>query len=87
MKAPRASATPLGAVRGRQRTEEAFRETEELLRQGMRVAHLGMFDHDQITDAIYWSPEIAVAGTRVAVAFGRGSIESIERRVSLDAIP
>jgi PAS domain S-box-containing protein len=59
MKAPRASATPLGAVRGRQRTEEAFRETEELLRQGMRVAHLGMFDHDQITDAIYWSPEIA----------------------------
>ena len=40
------------------RTEETLRKTEELLRQGMRVAHLGIFDHDQINDAIYWSPEI-----------------------------
>ena len=63
--------TPLGVVQGRRlllavasdvtelkRTEEALRRTEELLRQGVRVAHLGIFDHDQITDAIYWSPEI-----------------------------
>jgi PAS domain S-box-containing protein len=63
--------TPLGVVRGRRlllavasdltelkRTEETLRKTEELLRQGMRVAHLGIFDHDQISDAIYWSPEI-----------------------------
>jgi PAS domain S-box-containing protein len=63
--------TPLGIVRGRRlllavasdvtelkQTEEALRKTEELLRQGVRVGHLGIFDHDQITDAIYWSPEI-----------------------------
>jgi PAS domain S-box-containing protein len=63
--------TPLGVVRGRRlmlavasdvtelkRTEAALRKTEELLRQGMRVAHLGIFEHDQITDHIYWSPEI-----------------------------
>jgi PAS domain S-box-containing protein len=63
--------TPLGVVQGRRlllavasdvtelkRTEEALRKTEELLRQGVRVAHLGIFEHDQITDAIYWSPEI-----------------------------
>jgi PAS domain S-box-containing protein len=63
--------TPLGVVQGRRlllgvasdvtelkRTEEALRKTEELLRQGVRVAHLGIFDHDQISDAIYWSPEI-----------------------------
>src|SRR5262245_42748653 len=63
--------TPLGVIQGRRlmlavasdvtelkRTEEALRRTEELLGQGMRVAHLGIFEHDQITDAIYWSPEI-----------------------------
>jgi len=63
--------TPLGVVQGRRlmlavasdvtelkRTEEALRKTEELLRQGVRVAHLGIFEHDQITDNIYWSPEI-----------------------------
>jgi PAS domain S-box-containing protein len=63
--------TPLGVSQGRRlllavasdvtelkRTEETLRKTEELLRQGMRVAHLGIFDHDQISDAIYWSPEI-----------------------------
>jgi PAS domain S-box-containing protein len=63
--------TPLGVVEGRRitlavasdvtelkRTEEALRKTEELLSQGMRTAHLGIFEHDQITDEIYWSPEI-----------------------------
>jgi PAS domain S-box-containing protein len=39
-------------------TEEALRRTEELLGQGVRIARLGIFDHDQITDAIYWSPEL-----------------------------
>jgi PAS domain S-box-containing protein len=42
----------------RKRGEEALRKTEELLRQGVQVGHLGIFEHDQITDAIYWSPEI-----------------------------
>jgi PAS domain S-box-containing protein len=42
----------------RKRAEEVLRKTEELLRQGVQVGHLGIFEHDQITDAIYWSPEI-----------------------------
>jgi PAS domain S-box-containing protein len=42
----------------RKRSEEMLRKTEELLRQGVQVGHLGIFEHDQITDAIYWSPEI-----------------------------
>jgi signal transduction histidine kinase len=42
----------------RKRTEEALRKTEVLLRQGMQVAHLGIFEHDQVIDHIYWSPEI-----------------------------
>jgi PAS domain S-box-containing protein len=42
----------------RKRSEEVLRKTEELLRQGVQVGHLGIFEHDQITDAIYWSPEI-----------------------------
>src|SRR5262249_5961796 len=63
--------TPLGEVHGRnlvlavasdvtelKHTEEALRRTEELLGQGVRIAHLGIFDHDQVTDAIFWSPEI-----------------------------
>jgi PAS domain S-box-containing protein len=43
----------------RKRTEETLRKTEELLRQGVQVAHLGIFDHDQVIDHIYWSPEIS----------------------------
>jgi PAS domain S-box-containing protein len=62
---------PLGMVEGRRlllsvasdltelkSIEESLRRTEEVLKQGVRVANLGIFDHDQITDAIYWSPEI-----------------------------
>lgn len=43
----------------RKRTEETLRKTEELLRQGVQVAHLGIFEHDQVIDHIYWSPEIS----------------------------
>jgi PAS domain S-box-containing protein len=63
--------TPLGLLEGRKlllvtaidvterkRVEEALLKTEELLRQGVRVAGLGIFDHDQINDTIYWSPEM-----------------------------
>src|SRR5262245_15150668 len=45
------------------RVEEALRQTEERLRQGVRVAALGIFEHDHLTDDIYWSPEMrAICG-------------------------
>jgi PAS domain S-box-containing protein len=63
--------TPLGLFEGRRlllttavdvtepkRVEEALLKTEELLKQGIRVACLGMFDHDQLNETVYWSPEL-----------------------------
>jgi PAS domain S-box-containing protein len=44
-------------ITDRTRAEEALRKSEELLRQAVRVANLGIFDHDHLTDTIYWSPE------------------------------
>ncbi len=41
----------------RKQAEEALRESEERLRQAVRVGHIGIFDHDHLTDVIYWSPE------------------------------
>jgi PAS domain S-box-containing protein len=41
----------------RQRAEEALRQSEERLRQAIRVSDMGIFDHDQHADVIYWSPE------------------------------
>jgi PAS domain S-box-containing protein len=41
----------------RKRAEEAVRQSEERLRQAVRVSSLGIFDHDHLTDTIYWSPE------------------------------
>jgi PAS domain S-box-containing protein len=68
--------TPLGRFEGRRlllatavdvterkRVEETLLKTEELLKQGVRVAWLGIFDHDQINETIYWSPEMrAICG-------------------------
>jgi diguanylate cyclase (GGDEF)-like protein/PAS domain S-box-containing protein len=39
------------------RAERAVRESEERLRQAVRVSDIGIFDHDQRLDTIYWSPE------------------------------
>jgi PAS domain S-box-containing protein len=39
------------------RAEEAVRQSEERLRQAVRVSHIGIFDHDHRTETIYWSPE------------------------------
>jgi two-component system cell cycle sensor histidine kinase/response regulator CckA len=36
-------------------TEGGFRESEERLRQAVRVSHIGIFDHNHLTDTIYWS--------------------------------
>ncbi len=41
----------------RRRVEEAVRTSEELLRQAVLVANLGIFNHDQVRNEIYWSPE------------------------------
>jgi two-component system, cell cycle sensor histidine kinase and response regulator CckA len=42
----------------RKQMEDALRQNEERLRQAVRVANIGIFDHDHRTDAIYWSPEL-----------------------------
>ncbi|HEY7391396.1 MAG TPA: PAS domain-containing protein, partial [Bryobacteraceae bacterium] len=44
-------------VSERKRAEKALLKSEELLRQAVLVSGIGIFDHDQITDYIYSSPE------------------------------
>ncbi|GEM_PF-1862254 len=44
-------------VTERRRMEEAVRRNEERLREAVRVAHIGIFDHDHVNGTIYWSPE------------------------------
>src|SRR5215469_11522713 len=70
--------TPLGRFEGRRlllatavdvterkRVEEALLKTEELLKQGVRVAWVGIFDHDQVNETVYWSPEMrAICGMK-----------------------
>ncbi|MGD0886477.1 MAG: PAS domain S-box protein [Thermodesulfovibrionales bacterium] len=41
----------------RKKVQEALRESEERLRQAIRVSESGIFDHDHLTNAIYWSPQ------------------------------
>jgi len=41
----------------RKQAEQVLRGSEERLRQAVRVTQIGIFDHDQITDTIYWSPQ------------------------------
>jgi PAS domain S-box-containing protein len=36
--------------------DSALQASEERLRQAVRVAQIGIYDHDQRTDTIYWSP-------------------------------
>jgi PAS domain S-box-containing protein len=40
----------------RNRAVTALRQSEERLTQAIRVADIGIFDHDQRDDSIYWSP-------------------------------
>ena len=44
-------------ITARKQTEEALHERDELLRQAVNVSQIGIFDHDQRTDTIYWSPQ------------------------------
>jgi two-component system, cell cycle sensor histidine kinase and response regulator CckA len=41
----------------RKRVESALRESEARLLQAVRVAHIGIFDHDHVAGTIYWSPQ------------------------------
>jgi PAS domain S-box-containing protein len=45
------------AEKEHKRDEEAVRQSEERLRQAVRVSNLGIFDHDHIHETYYWSPE------------------------------
>jgi PAS domain S-box-containing protein len=40
----------------RNRADNALTKSEELLRQAVRVSDIGIFEHDQVSDTIYWSP-------------------------------
>lgn len=42
----------------RRRAEAALRESEERLRQAIRVSHTGIFDHNHVTNTIFWSREL-----------------------------
>ncbi|PKN55146.1 MAG: hybrid sensor histidine kinase/response regulator [Deltaproteobacteria bacterium HGW-Deltaproteobacteria-14] len=42
-------------VTERHRATSARRSEQERLRQAVRVAHLGIFDHDHRADSVYWS--------------------------------
>ncbi len=44
-------------ISGRTRAERALRQSEDRLRQVVRLSHIGIFDHDHRTGEIYWSPE------------------------------
>lgn len=44
-------------VTERRRREEALLLSEYRMNQAVRVAGFGIFDHDQVMDSIYWSPE------------------------------
>ena len=44
-------------VTEKKKVEDALRHSEERLRQAARVSHLGTFEHDHFTDAVFVSPE------------------------------
>jgi PAS domain S-box-containing protein len=35
-----------------------MQDTDERLRQAIRASNIGIFEHDHLTDALYWSPEL-----------------------------
>jgi len=44
-------------VSERKRQDETVRVSEQRLQQAVRVARIGIFDHDHLTDTIHWSEE------------------------------
>jgi two-component system cell cycle sensor histidine kinase/response regulator CckA len=63
----------------RKQAEQALSGSEERLRQAIRVSHIGIFDHDHITDAIYWSP-------RQREIYGWGPDETVTLQAFLDCV-
>ena len=59
--------------------ERAVRENEERLRQAIRVSSIGIFDHDHLTDIIYWSP-------RQREIYGWGPDEPVTLQGFLDVV-
>jgi len=55
-RAVRSIGTAIDAT-SRRRTEEESRQIAERLRQTVRATQIGIFDHDQVRDVIWWSPE------------------------------
>jgi len=53
----RASETAVQDGTNRTQIEQALRESEERLRLAVGVSHIGIFDHNHLTDMVYWSPE------------------------------
>ncbi len=45
-------------ITSRMQSEQALRESEERLKQVTLVYNIGVFDHDHVSDATYWSPEL-----------------------------
>jgi PAS domain S-box-containing protein len=45
-------------VTGRVAADPDLRHSDELLKQAVNVSGIGIFDHDQLTDSIYWSPRL-----------------------------
>lgn len=43
-------------IASHQRTEELLRKSEERLRHAIRIAHVGIFEHDHDSNTVYWSP-------------------------------
>jgi PAS domain S-box-containing protein len=35
-----------------------MQDTDERLRQAIRASNIGIFEHDHLTDTLYWSPEL-----------------------------
>ncbi|TDQ82541.1 PAS domain S-box-containing protein [Dongia mobilis] len=52
------------------RTQERLQRSESLLREVTHLSQIGIFDHDHITNSIYWSPE-------QAEIFGWGGDETV----------
>lgn len=44
-------------ISARKATERELRQSRELLRDAIAVAGIGVFNHDQVAETIYWSPE------------------------------
>ena len=38
-------------------SEQKLQASEERLQQAVRASHIGIFDHNHLTDTIYWSPQ------------------------------